>query len=133
LTFSIKSNASDRELAFLSPRPDHFIVELRGVALAVKREVYTYTDARGLSNFFSSLSAHDRGWTDTRRWESLEGEFSISAQCSALGHVSFSIRIRDMLGGLEEWDVSAQLVTELGALTVIAKHARSFFDVVAGA
>ena len=133
MSFSIKSSASDRELVFLSPRADHFIVKLSGVALGVEREVYAYTDAQGLSRFFSSLAAHDRGWTDTPRWESLEGEFSISAQCSALGHVSFSICIRDMLGGPEEWAVSARLVTELGALPDIAKNATSFFDVVASA
>ena len=132
MSFSIKSNASDRELVFLSPRADHFIVELRGIALSVEREVYAYTDAQGLSKFFSRLAAHDRGWTDTPRWESLEGEFSISAQCSALGHVSFFIRIRHMLGGPEEWEVSARLVTELGVLPDIAKNANSFFDVVAG-
>ena len=113
-SFSIKSNASDRELVFLSPRPDYFIVELRGAALEVTREVYAYTDAQGLSDLFAKLAACERPWVGTHRWESLEGEFSLLAACSALGQVSLSIRIRDMLGGPEEWEVSAQLATELG-------------------
>jgi uncharacterized protein DUF6228 len=132
-SFSIKSNASDRELVFLSPRSDHFIVQLRGTALQVSREVYAYTDARGLSDFFGELAACRRPWGETRIWESLEGEFALSAACSALGQVTFSIRIRDMLGGAEEWDVKARVVTELGALPTIAGHARLFFDVVASA
>ena len=43
------------------------------------------------------------------------------------------MRIRDMLGGPEEWGVSANIVTELGQLPSIASRAQSFFDVVAGA
>jgi hypothetical protein len=132
-SFSIKSNASDRELVFLSPRSDHFIVQLRGTALQASREVYAYTDARGLSDFFGELAAYRRPWGETRSWESLEGEFALSAACSALGQVTFAIRIRDMLGGPEEWDVKASVVTELGALPTIAGHARLFFDVVASA
>ena len=132
-SFSLKSNASDRELVFSSPRPDYFVVELRGRALEVTREVYAYTDARGLSEFFAKLAIFERPWVGTQRWESLEGEFSISAACSALGQVSFSIRIRDMLGGPEEWEVSAQLATELGALQAVAVDAGLFFNVVASA
>ena len=101
--------------------------------MQVSREVYAYTDARGLSDFFGELAACRRPWGETRSWESLEGEFALSAACSALGQVTFSIRIRDMLGGPEEWDVKARVVTELGALPTIAGHARLFFDVVASA
>jgi hypothetical protein len=132
-SFSLKSNASDRELVFSSPRPDYFVVELRGRALGVTREVYAYTDAHGLSAFFAKLAACERPWVGTQRWDSLEGEFSLSAACTALGQVSFTVRIRDMLGGPEEWEVSAKIASELGALPAVAANARQFFDVVASA
>ena len=38
-----------------------------------------------------------------------------------------------MVGGPEEWEVSAQIVSELGALPAVAENARQFFDVVASA
>src|SRR4026207_2114219 len=132
-SFSIKSNASDRELVFLSPRSDHFIVQLRGTALQVSREVYAYTDARGVSDCVGELAAGRRPWGETRSWESLEGEFALSAACSALGQVTFSIRIRDMFGGPAEWDVQAGAFPELGPPPPSAGHAGLFFDVAASA
>jgi hypothetical protein len=129
-SFSIKSSASDRELVFVLPRPDYFNVELRGVSLSATRKVYAYTDAKGLSSLFSKLAATGRPWTGAERWQSLEGEFSISAQCSALGHVSFAVVIRDQFGGPEEWSVSACITTDLGQLSRLATDAQSFFSAV---
>ena len=109
------------------------MVQLRGTALQVSREVYAYTNARGFSEFFGELAACRRPWIEIRGWESLEGEFALSAACSALGKVTFSVRIRETLGGPEEWEVKANVVTELGALRAIAARARLFFDAVASA
>jgi hypothetical protein len=58
--FSIKSNTSDRELVFRSPRRDNFVVELRGVSVGATCEVYAYRDARGLSKLFSRLAVSAR-------------------------------------------------------------------------
>jgi hypothetical protein len=127
---SIKSNASDRELVLLSPRPNYFVVELRGVTLSAVRKVCAYTDAKGLSSLFSRLAAIGRPWVGVESWQSLEGGFSISAQCSALGHVSFSVVIRDQFGGPEEWSVSACITTDLGQLSRLATDAQSFFSAV---
>jgi hypothetical protein len=132
-TLSIKSRSSDRELFFLNPRQDYFTVELRGSSVRATRDVYAYTDASGLAKLFSKLAASKRPWVGAERWEALEGEFSISAQCSTLGQVSFSVLIRDHLGGPEEWSVSAVLETELGGLPGIAADAQLFFSHVAKA
>jgi hypothetical protein len=132
-SFSVKSNASDRELVFLDPRRDYFIAELRGLGVTAHREVYAYTDAKGLSRFFSRLAAHERPWSEPEKWESLEGEFRLEAKCSALGHVTFLVCIRDLFGGPEEWEVSARIVTALGQLPAIASRAATFFNIVATA
>ena len=95
--------------------------------------MYAYTDASGLAKFFQRLAAYERPWVEPERWESLEGEFSIEAICSVLGEVRFCLRIRDLFGGPEEWEVRANLVTELGQLAGIAFRAKSFFNVVASA
>jgi Family of unknown function (DUF6228) len=132
-SFSIKSSASDRELAFVEPRLDYFIVDLRGSGVRATRKVYAYTDAQGLSAFFSRLAAYERPWTTPEKWQSLEGEFAIEAACSKLGHVTFSVQIRGMFGGPEEWEVRLDLATELGQLRSIAADAAPFFAVVASA
>ena len=132
-SFSINSNSSGRQLVFLDPRSDYFVIELRGAGVEARRNVYAYTDARGLAKLFSRLAGHERPWVQAERWESLEGEFELGARCSALGDVTFSVRIRDMLGGPEEWEVRANLVTELGQLPGIASRAEVFFNVVASA
>lgn len=126
--FSIKSNASDRELAFFAARPDYFTVELRGSDVRAAKEVY---DARGLAELFAKLASFERPWKGSEAWESLEGEFSITATCSTLGEVRFSIRMRDMLAEHEPWEVSARVVSELGQLPDIAAHAKVFFDAAA--
>jgi len=126
-TFSIKSNASDRELVFLDPREDYFVVELRGFGVRAIRDVYAYTDALGLSVLLNRLAEYSRPWSSAEGWESLEGEFSLAATCSSLGEVRFTVSIRDLFGSPEEWTVQASLVTEMGQLPSIAANAKSFF------
>jgi Family of unknown function (DUF6228) len=132
-SFSIKSSGSDRELVFVEPRRDYFVVDLRGSGVRATREVYAYTDAQGLSAFFSRIAAYERPWTTPERWESLEGEFALEAACSKLGHVTFSARIRDTFGGAEEWEVRVDVATELGQLQGLAARAALFCALVASA
>lgn len=130
--FSIRSNSSDRELKFLEPRPNYFTIQLQGSSVTAKRKVYAYTDGGGLSRLFSKLAACERPWSSTENWTSLEGEFALSAQCSALGHVSLTILISDLSGAPEKWSVSVTLTTELGQLPKIAADASTFFSIVDG-
>ena len=126
--FSIHSNSSDRELAFLSSgKDDYFTVQLRGSSLQATQRVYAYTDRSGLARLFARLSACERPWSGEERWESLEGEFSLSARCSSLGIVTFLVAILGLEGAPEEWRVSASLTTELGQLPNIAAGAHRFF------
>jgi hypothetical protein len=126
--FSIKSNASDRQLTFLNLRADYFTVELRGSGVTAVRDVYAYRDAPALADVLARLAADKRPWRGTERWESLEGEFSLAAVCSPLGQVTFTIVVSERLGGPEDWRVSAGISTELGQLPRIAADAVSFFD-----
>ena len=128
ILFSIRSSSSDRELAFLSLDGDHFTVELRGSALQATHAVWAYTDAKGLANLFARLGSYERPWSSEERWESLEGEFSLSARCSPLGHVDFSVHLHGSQGAPEEWQLTAVLTTELGQLPKIAASASGFFS-----
>ncbi|MGY0653105.1 DUF6228 family protein [Luteimonas sp. A537] len=112
---------------FLSPHGDYFTVELRGASVQATHTVWAHTDARGLANLFARLATYERPWSGNERWESIEGEFLLSATCSPLGEVNFSVRILGLQGAPEEWQVSASLTTELGQLPKVAAGAHRFF------
>jgi hypothetical protein len=80
-----------------------------------------------LVDLFVHLASYERPWSGNKDWESIEGEFYLSAICSSLGEVNLSIRIRGNQGSPEEWQASAMLTTELGQLPNIAAGARRFF------
>jgi hypothetical protein len=126
--FSIRSNSSDRELTFRDLSGDYFTVELLGAELRAIRGVYAYTDHLGLVRFFETLAAYERPWDQPCEWGSLEGEFNISASCSSLGEVLFTVSISGQPGVSEEWQLSFSITSELGLLPSIAKAAKSFFN-----
>ena len=125
--FSIHSVNSDRELVFQALKDEYLGVELRGSGLSALVGVWLYTYADGLNSFFQKLASFKMPWQGAHTWESLEGEFSISATCATLGQVTFLVRLRNYVVSPEDWQVEAGLVTELGQLEKIAKDANTFF------
>ena len=126
--FSIHSTSSSRELVFSAHKDDYFRVELKGFEVSASADVWAYTDANGLNEFFQELSRGGRPWQGQRNWATLENEFSISATCTTLGNVTFHVVLLGLQGASEEWRVEAGLVTDLGQLEQIAKHAELFFN-----
>jgi hypothetical protein len=112
---------------FLSRDGDYFTIELKGSAVQAAYAVWAYTDATGLADLFARLASYERPWNGDERWESIEGEFSLSARCSSLGEVLFSVRICGLQGASEEWQVSVAIATELGKLPKVAAGAHRFF------
>ena len=125
--FSIKSTSSDRELAFSAVRENQFTVEVRSNELRAIREVSSYMDALGLPKLFTRLATHERPWVGSDDWSSFEGEFSLSASCDRLGHVTFSVTICGEPGAADTWQVSTSLTAELGQLQQMAKDANRLF------
>lgn len=80
----------------------------------------------GVPDLLERLAHHEKPWANVESWESLEGEFLLEASCSSLGKVTFAIRLRNFTGA-EEWDVSAELETEMGQLLNLAKTAKLLF------
>ncbi|WP_425280003.1 DUF6228 family protein [Holophaga foetida] len=125
--FSIRSNTSDRELVFRDLSGEYFTADLRGNDLRAAQAVCTYTDPLGLVRFFETLAAWEQPWRQPFEWRSLEDEFSISATCSPLGEVLFTVSISGQPGAPEEWQASFSITSELGLLPSIAKAAKAFF------
>jgi len=125
--FSIHSSSSSRELVFQSRKGENFQVILKGNVEAAT-DVWAYTDAQGLNNLFQELGTYQKPWKGKKEWQSIEGEFSISATCSSLGEVQLWVELRGLQGAPEEWKVHVGLVTEFGQLEKIAKEAMVFFS-----
>ena len=125
--FSIHSSSSSRELVFQSRKGEYFQVILKG-SVEAATDVWAYTDAQGLNHLFQELGAYQKPWEGKKEWQSIEGEFSISAACSSLGEIQLLVELRGFQGAPEEWKVQVGLVTEFGQLEKIAKQAMAFFS-----
>jgi hypothetical protein len=126
--FCIHSANSDRELIFSDHRDDYFQVELKGGEIYALRGVWVDTDGNDANVLFQKLAGFQRPWQGAISWESLEGEFSLSATCTPLGQVTLLVILSCDIGTPELWRVEASLVTELGQLERIAKNANAFFQ-----
>ena len=127
--FSVHSVNSVRELVFRDHKGERFTVELKGNELFASVGVWLHPAANDLHTFFQKLASFTNPWQAARTWESLEGEFSLSATCATLGQVTFLVKLCHRAGSPEDWEVRAELVTELGQLEKIAKEAKTFFQV----
>jgi len=125
--FSIHSVSSDRELVLSDFTGDYFQVEIHGLGLNSKTTIWHDDHYSGLCEFFKDLAQSTKPWDDERKWESLEGDFSITAVCSRTGSVTFTIGIFHLAGNEEEFRIRAGLLTELGQLETIARDAVKFF------
>jgi len=113
----IRSCSSNRELRISRASDSYLLAELAGFPVSAKVEVWVETgDAAGLQAFLADLGEQGRPWSGTREWQSIEGDFKLSATCTALGNVVFNVELRGLQGATEEWAVSAGIDYELGQL-----------------
>ena len=128
----ISSVKSPLTLTVSEVKGESFLVSISSPFPSARRGVYSYPDPRGISDLFQQIASNERPWEGLVSWESLEGEFSLGASCSSLGPVTFAIRLRQFNGD-EDWDVKAELVSELGQLPKIATDARRLFEGISDA
>ena len=125
---SIKSVVSGRELVLHGPRPFEFTAELRGGPAMAMTDVYSPPDYNYLAGFLEELAALDAPWKEARRWSSLDKELRLSATCTSLGRVQFTVQLEPQLGGEEGWSVTADIAYDFGMLPSLALDARRFCD-----
>lgn len=125
--FAIKSAYSDRELIFSHFEGDYFQVEVKSLNVSGNAHVCAYTDANGLNKIFQEIGSLKEVWNGEKKWESLEGEFSLAVSCNKVGHVLFQIRMAIQQGSPEEAHISIGLITEFGSLSNLAIEAEAFF------
>jgi hypothetical protein len=113
----IRSCSSNRELRISCASGSYLLAELAGFPASAKVEVWAETgDAAGLQAFLADLGNQVGPWNGTREWQSIEGDFKLSATCTALGNVVFNVKLHGLQGATEEWAVTAGIDYELGQL-----------------
>ena len=114
---NIRSCTSNRELRISCASDSYLLAELTGFSVSARVEVWVETgDAAGLQAFLTDLGKQGRPWSGTRDWQSIEGDFRLSATCTPLGNVVFSVELHGLQGATEEWAVTAGIDYELGQL-----------------
>lgn len=114
---NIRSCSSNRELRVSRASDSYLLAELAGFPVSAKVEVWVETgDAAALQAFLADLGKQGRPWSGTREWQSIEGDFRLSATCTALGNVVFNVELHGLQGAPEEWAVTAGIDYELGQL-----------------
>jgi hypothetical protein len=127
MMFQIKSIETDALLEFFDLSGDYFKVSLRSTSHSAVREVYAYTDPEGIARLFQEAAREWRGWSGTKSWESLEGEFRIELKTDKSGHITINVEINHDCGNPEPWRLKSCIMTEAGQLETIAKRATQFF------
>ena len=131
-SFSIKSVRSDCELIFDDYDGDHFTVRLVGSRLSAMLRVWGYTDCKPLVEMLSYLASLQSGWSIPAEWASIESDFALRLRCDSWGHVLVAVHLQRILGRSEDWELKAEIETELGQLPRIASNAARFFNVSIG-
>lgn len=128
--FEIKSSSSDLVLICSNLKNDELQVRLESHSIRAELKVSAnnpYTcEFYDLADFLECISSKNPPWEKSIEWTSLEGEFKLSATCSALGQVIFVVTLSNQFSS-EEWCIETQLKYELGQLPELAKSARNFF------
>jgi hypothetical protein len=103
----------------------NYQAQLRGHALQATLSIGDDDPARFI-DYFEALAQDWRGWSDSRRYESLDGSLRIDATHDGVGSVSFHVTIRGDLPNAVDWSATQRLAVEPGQLAAIAAAARKF-------
>ena len=129
LDFSLR-DSTGLTLTLGDPTPEVFDAHLSGPSLSVRVPVFHF-GGDYLAEFFAGLARDWRGWTDERRWCSLESALGLSAVVRPGGTVVFTVELRD--ASRDTWRVTAELAIENGKLDDLARDARKFADFLGAA
>lgn len=126
--FQIKSSESDASLEITDFRGEYFKVTLRSSSHFAARDVYAYTDAQGIASLFREAAEQWRGWSGSKKWSSIEGEFVIELKADNKGHISLTAQISHDIGNADPWKLESTISIEAGQLEDLARQAHQYFS-----
>lgn len=131
---SIKSSDTDAVLKFSRLRHDYFYVSFKSSSLCASKRVWLYSnldseysDCDSIVDLFSKLASRTKGWDESEKWISIEGDFKIELISNNLGHVKIEIELSNYRNS-ESWEIYVELRTELGQIEQILKQVKNFFS-----
>jgi Family of unknown function (DUF6228) len=123
---TIHSSNSSRTLRIRAPVNSYLTVALEGHEISGVVQVWAETgEVEGLVKFFGEMGSLEAPWKNARTWETIEGDFKLSATCSALGAVTILVSMSGLPGAAEEWQLQAGIETEFGQLVRLAAEAEA--------
>ncbi len=118
------------KLAFHSPRfnSDGFITYYVLTAMAPGFNASLEVDVScgvGTSpaDFLAEIAEAWRGWEGVKTWETIEGEFELSASSDSAGHYFLKVRMKG--GG---WSAALAFEVDAGEIEFFSKQAKAFFE-----
>jgi hypothetical protein len=100
--------------------------------VASTRVFVDYPEIGGdLADFFRVLEADWKGWDGPREWSTPESDFRLTCWHDRIGHVSVRVDLgRDPVREWPhaQWKVTAIVIVDPGALSVIAMELRELFE-----
>lgn len=104
---------------------DSYALTLSGREMQATVQVSNPPYGESPVDFFESLASNWQGWSGTKEWASLEGEYQLSAKTDSTGHITLSVRVWS--GTWEPfWSSEVVIVIEAGQLEKIASNIRQF-------
>lgn len=121
---TIKSSESSYRLIFSNKIGENFDVRYKGQAIEVARTVWAYEDFPYLVGFFQKIATNWKGWDKSIEWQSVEGEFTLSATSDRLGHALITIGMTQYDDD-EQWKVNLSLRINTTQASDIVKGLKS--------
>jgi len=125
--FTIKSTDSETELRFEDLSGDYFTVALRSASHSAQRQVYAYTDSKGIAHLLEEAAQQWQGWAGTKTWQSIEEELKLELIADNTGHITLKVRIAHDCGNPDPWCLESTITIEAGQLASIANDASNYF------
>lgn len=125
--FVLRSTVSEKRLVISDIAKEEYSVSFESVDLRVTKLVSSYMTPYGIPDFLDQLGSYSKPWDSRIVFETLEGEFSLLAECSSLGIVTFLIELKNQSEN-EDWRFQVEISTELGQLPLLASNSRKVFE-----
>ncbi len=121
MTITITTIGGEALSLVIGPRTDDYLsVTMRSDENQFGITTYLYTDAPRLAHFFEDLAKDWKGWSGTRSWKSIEGDFILAATHDGTKHVKITVSLVRDQGEETQSTYVGNVLVELGALTKVA-------------
>ena len=117
---------SERNGLFNTNGSEYYRVTLKNNYLTASTRIYAFHPFGKLCwQYFEELSSYRRGWNGKKEWDSLESDFSISAESDTVGHITLEFN----LNSSDSWSARININLDAGQLDDISKKVKQFFTV----